>query len=70
MRIQDIISTWEQSNASPSKQHISSPYLPIELAAKLAALHEIYPQKTEAELASDLITHALTQMQKKSGIQH
>jgi len=70
MRIQDIIDAWEQPSTPLTKQHVNSSHLPIELAAKLAALHEIYPQQTEAELASDLIAHALTQMQKKSGIQH
>lgn len=70
MRIQDMINTWEQPSAPTNKQNISRPHFPIELAAKLAALHEIYPQKTESELASDLITHALAQMQQKSGIQH
>lgn len=70
MRIQDIIDAWAQPNDSLHKQNVSHPHLPIELAAKLAALHEIYPQRSEAELASDLITHALAQMQQMSEIQH
>jgi hypothetical protein len=70
MRTQNIIEAWEKPTSAHSKQHISSPRLPIELAAKLAALHELYPQQTEAQLASDLITHALAQMQHKLDIQH
>jgi len=70
MKIQDIIETWGRPSASTNKENVSQPHLPIELAAKLAALHEIYPHRSESELASDLITHALAQMKKNLGIQH
>lgn len=70
MKTQDIIEAWGKTTSPRNKQHISSPRLPIELVAKLAALHELYPQQTEAQLASDLITHALTQMQHTLDLQH
>lgn len=65
MKIEQMLNAW--ANPAPNNQpddHITMipVHFPIESAAKLAALHEIYPDKSEAELASDLISHALTQM--------
>ena len=54
--------------ASPDNTRLTSKQfsfrLPVHIAAKIAALCEIYPQKTRTQIVADLLTTALDEYEK------
>ena len=64
MKTQHLHDMWSSpdNNRLTSKQF--SFRLPVHLAAKLAALSEIYPQKNRTQIVADLLSAALDDLEK------
>ena len=63
MKIRQLVESWEQS---ASERRTVSEYcarLPIHDAAKLAALAEMYPGRTERDIITDLLSAALDDLE-------
>ncbi|MCC5856774.1 MAG: type 1 pili tip component [Ectothiorhodospiraceae bacterium] len=63
MRIKQLIETWEQTASEVRTDHEYRVRLPIHDAAKLAALREMYPGRSEADLITDLLSAALDDLE-------
>lgn len=62
MKIKELAESWEQQAKAvmTKKQYAFS--LPVEDAAKVAALAEMYPKRTESEILGELISAALNEL--------
>jgi hypothetical protein len=63
MQIKELIDSWERSAAQPRAPHSYSVNLSIHDAAKLAALAQMYPGRSEQQLLSDLVSAALDELE-------
>jgi len=63
MKVRDLLSIWERSASEPRSQEHYSIRLPAHDAAKLAALAEMYPGRSEADLITDLLSAALDEVE-------
>jgi len=63
MKAKDLVSVWGSPDNSRLTAKQSSFRLPVHVAAKLAALSDIYPQKTKTQLVADLLSAALAEME-------
>lgn len=63
MKIRELIPHWEKNDAAPRTDHAYSLRLPVYDAAKLAALEEMYPGKTQEQILSDLLAAALDELE-------
>lgn len=63
MKAKDLASVWAAPDNSRLTAKQSSFRLPVHVAAKLAALAEMYPQKTKTQLVADLLSAALTDLE-------
>ncbi|GBL44396.1 hypothetical protein SFMTTN_0191 [Sulfuriferula multivorans] len=64
MNITDLLKAWE---SSASRQLTAKEYrirLPLHDAAKIAALAEMYSRRNETEIISELLTAALTELER------
>jgi len=64
MKISNLVQHWEASSTGAlalSEYHIR---LPLSDAAKIAALAEMYPTRSEKEILSELISAALDELQE------
>ena len=62
MKIRDLIHQWETSDAVPRTAHTYHLQLPVYAAAKVAALVEMYPGRSEAQILTDLLSSALDEL--------
>ena len=64
MQASDLVTVWSAPDNSrlTSKQY--SFRLPVHVAAKLAALEELYPSRSRTQLVGDLLSAALTEVEK------
>lgn len=63
MRVKQLIEAWETSAGETRTDATYSVHLPIHDAAKLAALREIYPGRSEEDLITDLLSAALDDLE-------
>jgi hypothetical protein len=63
MRLRDLLKTWETSAKQPLTPKHYSVRLSVRDAAKLAALSELYPGRTEEDLITDLLSAALDEIE-------
>lgn len=63
MRLRDLLKTWETSAKQPRTPKHYAVRLPVRDAAKLAALRELYPGRTEEDLITDLLSAALDELE-------
>ncbi|QCB45431.1 hypothetical protein [Hydrogenophaga sp. PAMC20947] len=63
MKAKDLASVWGSPDNSRLTAKQSSFRLPVHVAAKLAALAEMYPQKTKTQMVADLLSAALTDLE-------
>lgn len=63
MKAKDLVTVWGSPDNSRLTAKQSSFRLPVHVAAKLAALSDMYPQKTKTQLVADLLTAALAEME-------
>jgi hypothetical protein len=64
MNAKDLASVWSAPDNSRLTSKQSSYRLPVHVAAKLAALSEMYPQKTKTQIVGDLLAAALADLEK------
>lgn len=59
MKVTDLPKHWQQDKQAVERTHDYNLRLPLEDAARVAALAEMYPDRTEAEILNDMIAAAL-----------
>lgn len=59
MKVTDLPKHWEQEKKPVERTHDYNLRLPIEDAARIAALAELYPDRSESEILNDMIAAAL-----------
>ncbi len=64
MRVSELARIWEQTAAGELTEATYNIRLPVEDAAKLEALSEMYPKRSHENLLSDLISAALDDLEK------
>ena len=64
MKASDLANIWASPDNSRLTSKQSSFRLPVHVAAKLAALSEIYPQKTKTQMVADLLSAALADLEQ------
>jgi hypothetical protein len=63
MKISDLIQHWGATSGGVLAAGEYPVRLPLSAAARISALAEMYPPRTEAELISDLVAAALDELQ-------
>lgn len=63
MRIRDLVEEWEQDGRVSLAAREFAVRLPVYDAARLLALSELYPNRTEAELITELLSAALDELE-------
>jgi hypothetical protein len=63
MKVSNLIQHWEQHASGRLTEANYSVRLPLEDAARLAALHEMFPKKRTEELITDLLHAALCELE-------
>lgn len=59
MKLTDLPKHWEQKKKPVERTHDYNLRLPIEDAARIAALAELYPDRSESDILNDMIAAAL-----------
>lgn len=59
MKVTDLPKHWEQEKKPVERTHDYNLRLPIEDAARIAALAELYPDRSESDILNDMIAAAL-----------
>lgn len=62
MRIKDLFEEWEKNSTEKRVAHIYPIKLPISVAARIRALAEMYPGRSESEVLVDLLSTALDEL--------
>lgn len=62
MKIKELIDHWERNASSPKTANEYTVRLPIYTAAKLAALTDMYPGRTEEQILTELLNAALCEL--------
>jgi len=62
VKIKDLIDHWERNAATPRTQQEYRVNLPLYTAAKLSALQEMYPGRTQEQLLTELLDAALAEL--------
>lgn len=63
MKIKELSKQWEKQAKAVMTEDAYSFRLPIEDAAKVAALVEMYPKRTESEILGELLSSALEELE-------
>ena len=63
MKVKELIEAWETSASQPRTARDYNVRLPMDDAAKLAALREMYPGRSETDLITDLLSAALDDLE-------
>lgn len=63
MKVKELIDLWEQNAAEIRTAETYTVRLPIHDAAKLAALREMFPGRSEQDLITDLLSAALDDLE-------
>lgn len=59
MKVTDLPSHWQKQKQSADRTHDYNLRLPLEDAARIAALAEMYPDRSETDILNDMIAAAL-----------
>ena len=62
MKIKDLLEEWGKSASEKRAAHIYPIKLPISVAARIRALAELYPGRSEKEIMVDLLATALDEL--------
>ncbi|EMP57230.1 hypothetical protein ACFQGA_15765 [Marinobacter koreensis] len=68
MKVTDLPKHWEQKKEAVERTHDYNLRLPLEDAARVAALAELYPDRSEADILNDMIGAALDDLVRQSPI--
>lgn len=63
MRVHDLVQAWEQGATEQRTRDYYTVRLPVHDAAKVAALAELYPGRSEADIITDLLSAALDEVE-------
>ena len=63
MKIRDLVRQWEQNAAEPLTAQAYTLRLPIEDAARVRALAQMYPRRSVADIITDLLHAALNEVE-------
>ncbi len=63
MNIKDLLQRWAQSGSGSVVCHEYAVRLPVHDAARIAALVEMYPLKSESEIIAELLSVALDEVE-------
>lgn len=63
MKVSELVSVWEKTAAGELTEECFSVRLPIEDAARIAALAEMFPRRSSEELITDLLAAALAEIE-------
>lgn len=63
MKIRDLLSFWEKNAQGALTPEAFEVRLPVEDAARIRALAEMYPRRTVEELIADLLSSALDELE-------
>jgi hypothetical protein len=66
MKVTDLPKHWEKKKESVERTHDYNLRLPLEDAARLAALAELYPDRSENDILNDMIAAALDDLVRQS----
>lgn len=66
MKVTDLPRHWEQARQPVDRTHDYNLRLPLEDAARIAALAELYPDRSEADILNDMIAAALDDLTETS----
>ena len=64
MKASDLVAVWSAPDNSRLTAKQYSFRLPVHIAAKLAALEELYPTRSRTQLVGDLLTAAIAEVEK------
>ncbi|MBL1272655.1 MAG: hypothetical protein ACI92B_002020 [Marinobacter maritimus] len=59
MKVTDLPKQWEQKKQPAERTHDYNLRLPLEDAARISALAELYPDRSESDILNDVIGAAL-----------
>jgi hypothetical protein len=63
MKIRELLSMWEKTAAGELTRETFAVRLPVEDAARIHALAEMFPRRSREELITDLLTAALSDLE-------
>lgn len=63
MKVRELLSMWEKTARGELTPEQFSVRLPVEDAAKIRALAEMFPRRSEEEIITDLLTAALVELE-------
>jgi hypothetical protein len=63
MKLRDLLETWERSAGERRTRQLFSIHLPVHDAAKVAALAQMYPGRSEQDIITDLLSTALDEIE-------
>lgn len=63
MKVNELVNLWDKSASGLLTNRTYAVHLPLEDAAKLAALCEMYPKRTAEQLITDLLSAALSDLE-------
>ena len=66
-RIAELIDMWGEEASEPRTEHAYQVQLPVHDAAKIAALAEMYPGRTQEQIITDLLGAALDDLEAGFG---
>ena len=66
MKVTDLPKHWEQQKEPVEPPHDYTLRLPLEDAARVAALAELYPDRSESDILNDMIGAALDDLVRQS----
>lgn len=66
MKVTDLPKHWENQKAPMDRTHDYNLRLPLEDAARIAALAELYPDRTETDILNDMVGAALDDLVRKT----
>ncbi|MFV3369690.1 pilin assembly protein [Pseudomonas sp. NY15435] len=63
MKIRELVRHWEKNARGRMTNHQYSIPLDVETAARLAALHDMYPKRSAEDLLGELVSAALEELE-------
>ncbi|MEW5791964.1 MAG: type 1 pili tip component [Pseudomonadota bacterium] len=63
MKVKELIETWEKHASTRLTAHELAVRLPLRDAARIAALAEMYPLRSEQEIITELLSAALDELE-------
>ncbi|MBZ2167322.1 MULTISPECIES: hypothetical protein [Marinobacter] len=66
MKVTDLPKHWESDKQTVERTHDYNLRLPLEDAARIAALAEIYPDRSESDILNDMISAALDDLVRQT----